>query len=208
MQDVIARGFDDRGMVYAHRAIGGFGPHGGDPHYAPRAGEDRVLQLGDPILIDLFARKAEPGAPYGDVTWMGHYGEPSDAVTKAWVAVRDAREVGVTMLEKAVEERRPVRGWEVDRAVRAHLAGAGYGDVIIHRTGHSLGSEHTHGDAVHFDDFETHDTRLVRPGIGLTIEPGVYFPEFGVRSELDVYIGEGGPEVTTGRQVDLRIIAP
>ncbi len=206
VQAHVADAFDARGFTYAHRAIVAFGPHGGDPHYVPRAGEDRALAPGDPVLIDLFARRPEVGAPYADVTWMGVYGAPDPAFAAAWEAVRDAREVGVATLEAAFAAGRAIQGWEVDRAVRTHLADAGYAEAFVHRTGHSLGSEHTHGDAVHFDDFETFDTREVRPDLGLTIEPGVYLPAFGVRSELDVLITDAGVEVTTGRQADLRVV--
>lgn len=203
VQDVIARGFDARGLVYDHRAIVGFGPNAGDPHYAPRRGTDRLLTPGDPVLIDLFARLDAPGAPYGDVTWMGVYGEPEPAFLRAFEAVVAARETGVRTIRDAWREGRTLQGREVDRAVRDQLDAAGYGEAFVHRTGHSLGSRHTHGEAVHLDDFETRDTRTLRTGIGLTVEPGVYLAGFGVRSELDLVLGEDGPEVTTGEQREL-----
>jgi Xaa-Pro aminopeptidase len=203
VQDVIAQGFDARGMVYDHRAIVGFGPNAGDPHYAPRRGEDRALTPGDPVLIDLFARKDADGAPYGDVTWMGVYGEPDPAFLAAFEAVTAARELGVRAIRDAWRAGRRPQGREIDRAVRDHLEAAGYGEAFLHRTGHSLGWRHTHGEAVHLDDFETCDTRTLRPGIGLTVEPGVYLNAFGVRSELDLILLEDGPEVTTGEQREL-----
>ena len=203
VQDRIAEGFEQRGLTYAHRAIVGFGPHGGDPHYAPRRGEDRALQPNDPILIDLFARLPQEGAPYADVTWMGVYGAPEPAFARAFERVVAARRAAVAFLRQAASERRAVEGREVDRVVRDLLADAGYEDAFVHRTGHSLGSRHTHGEAVHFDDFETRDGRLLRPGIGMTIEPGVYLPEFGVRSELNLVMHEDGPEITTGEQSEL-----
>lgn len=203
VQGFIADGFDRRGMVYDHRAIVGFGPNGGDPHYVPRAGADRALEPGDPILIDLFARGASDGAPYADVTWMGIYGDPDPAFERAFEAVRDARNVGVQVVREAWEDGRELQGFEVDRAVRDALTSAGYGDAFVHRTGHSLGWRHTHGEAVHLDDFETRDVRTLRPGIGVTIEPGVYLPAFGVRSELDLFMSEDGPLVTTGEQEEL-----
>jgi len=203
VQDVVAAGFDRRGLVYDHRAIIGFGPNAGDPHYAPRTGSDRALTPGDAILIDLFARKPDEGAPYGDVTWMGVYGEPDPAFVRAFETVVAAREIGVDAIRSAWAEGRRPQGREIDRAVRDHLEAAGYGGAFVHRTGHSLGWRHTHGEAVHLDDFETRDVRTLRPGIGLTVEPGVYLPEFGVRSELDLVLGEDGPEVTTGEQREL-----
>ena len=203
VQAVIARGFERRGLVSDHGAIVGFGPHGGDPHYVPRPGQDRALAPGDPILIDLFARYPEDGAPYADVTWMGVHGEPDPAFVRAFEAVVAARDVAVDLVREAWRSGRTLQGREVDRAVRDHLTAAGYGDAFVHRTGHSLGWRHTHGDAVHLDDFETRDVRELRVGVGVTVEPGVYLPAFGVRSELDLYLSEDGPEVTTGEQREL-----
>jgi Xaa-Pro aminopeptidase len=208
VQAVIADGFERRGLVSDHGAIVGFGPHGGDPHYLPRPGEDRALTPGDPILIDLFARSPEDGAPYADVTWMGVYGEADPAFARAFEAVVAARDRAVELVREAWRAGRTLQGREVDRAVRDQLTDAGYGDAFLHRTGHSLGWRHTHGDAVHLDDFETRDVRELRAGVGVTIEPGVYLPAFGVRSELDLVLTEDGPEVTTGEQRELVRIAP
>ncbi|MDZ7799871.1 MAG: M24 family metallopeptidase [Trueperaceae bacterium] len=202
IQGVVAAGFDARGLVYDHKAIVGFGPNAGNPHYLPVAGQDRALTPGDAILVDLFARLPAEGAPYADVTWMGTYGPASDAFEHAFRAVAEARDVGVRTLREAHAAGRRLQGREVDRAVRDHLSASGYADAFVHRTGHSLGSRHTHGDAAHFDDFETRDTRTVRPGMGFTIEPGVYLPDFGVRSELDVLLRDDGLEVTTGVQAE------
>ena len=207
VQRIITESFDGAGLVYDHPPIIGFGPHSGDPHYAPREGRDRALTPGDPILIDLFARRDLPGAPYADVTWMGVYGEPSEAFEEVFEVVTGAREVGLRAIRDAWDEGRRPEGREIDRAVRDHVTAAGHGDAFVHRTGHSLGSRHTHGDAVHLDDFETRDTRTLLPGIGVTIEPGVYLPAFGVRSEMDVLITEDGPEVTTGEQTELVRVA-
>src|SRR5690606_34595447 len=102
---------------------------------------------------------------------------------------------------------RQVQGWEVDREAREYLEDRGWGKQFTHRLGHSLGRE-VHGEAVNLDSFETMDTRRIIPGIGFTIEPGIYLPgEFGVRSEIDVYMGEEGPEVTTAVQRDIVLIA-
>lgn len=206
VQQSIARSFDERGLVYDHRAIVGFGPNAGDPHYQPRPGADRALVPGDVILVDLFARVPEEGAPYGDVTWMGVYGAPSAAIVHAFEAVTVARELGVQAIRDAWTDGRRPHGREIDRVVRDYLDSAGYGAAFVHRTGHSLGWRNTHGEAVHLDDFETRDVRTLRPGIGLTVEPGVYLPEFGVRSELNLILGEDGPEVTTGEQRELERI--
>lgn len=203
VQAGIAEAFAARGMVAEHGAVVGFGPHSGDPHYAPRPGADRDLRPGDPILIDLFARLDRAGAPYADVTWMGVYGTPEEHFLQVFDLVTGAREAAVQALREAYAEGRRPEGREIDRLVRDHITEAGYGEAFVHRTGHSLGSARVHGDAAHLDDFETRDTRRLVPGLGLTVEPGVYLPAFGVRSELDLVLHEDGPEVTTGEQRDL-----
>jgi Xaa-Pro aminopeptidase len=203
VQAWIAARFAERGLVTGHDAIVGFGPNAGDPHYAPRAGHDRVLVEGEVVLIDLWAKEDRPDAPFADVTWMGVRGEPSAEVVRAWTAVRDGRDLAVRVIAERYAAGDPPAGWEVDRAVRDHLIAAGYGDAFVHRTGHSLGTRTTHGDAAHLDDFETRDVRRLSPGFGVTVEPGVYLPEFGVRSELDVVLEVNGPRVTTGVQMEL-----
>jgi len=203
IQRWIAARFAERGLVTGHDAIVGFGPDAGDPHYAPRAGDDRALADGDVVLIDLWAKEDRPDAPYADVTWMGVRGEPSAEVARAWAAVRDGRDLAVRLIAERAAAGDPPAGWEVDRAVRDHLAAAGYGDAFVHRTGHSLGCGPIHGEAAHLDDFETRDVRRLTPGFGVTVEPGVYLPSYGIRSELNVLLEPRGARVTTGVQVEL-----
>lgn len=203
VQRWIAARFAERGLVTGHDATVGFGPNAGDPHYSPRAQDDRALGLGEVVLIDLWAKEERADAPYADVTWMGVRGEPAAEVARAWVAVRDARDLGVRTIADAYAAGRPPAGWEVDRAVRDFLTAQGYGDAFVHRTGHSLGWGPIHGEAAHLDDFETRDVRRLTPGFGVTVEPGVYLPAFGVRSELNVLLESGGPRVTTGQQREL-----
>lgn len=196
--------FDAAGLEAEHAPNVSFGAHAGDPHYHPIVGvRDAVLRPGDVVLIDLFAKVAKPGAPYADVTWMGVAGEPTQELTSAFEAVRDARDAAFRAIAEAYAEGRWPEGAEADRAARAVLVAAGHGAAFTHRTGHSLGTRSTHGGAAHLDDFETTDRRLLRPGLGVTIEPGVYYPHFGVRSEIDVYLGEDGPFATTDLQAEL-----
>ncbi|MFO8150880.1 MAG: Xaa-Pro peptidase family protein [Trueperaceae bacterium] len=203
VQSWIAARFAERGLVTGHDAIVGFGPSAGDPHYAPRAGDDRALRDGDVVLIDLWAKEDRADAPFADVTWMGVRGSPSPEIARAWAAVRDGRDLAVRLIAERAAAGDPPAGWEVDRAVRDHLTAAGYGDAFVHRTGHSLGCGPIHGEAAHLDDFETRDVRRLTPGFGVTVEPGVYLPAFGIRSELDVLLEAGGPRVTTGVQAEL-----
>ena len=125
-----------------------------------------------------------------------------DDVGRAFAAIRDAREAAVRLVEDAAREGREVRGYEVDRAARAVIEQAGYGAFVLHRTGHSLG-ETVHGIGAHLVDYETHDERRLLPGTGFTIEPGVYFDRFGVRTEINMVWGPSGPEVTGPRQQDI-----
>ena len=196
--------FDAAGLEAEHAPNVSFGAHAGDPHYHPIAGvRDAVLRSGDVVLIDLFAKVAKPGAPYADVTWMGVAGEPSQELVGAFEAVRDARDAAFRAIAEAYADGRWPEGAEADRAARAVLVAAGHGPAFTHRTGHSLGTRSTHGLAAHLDDFETADHRRLRPGLGVTIEPGVYYPHYGVRSEIDVYVGEDGPFATTDLQAEL-----
>lgn len=207
VQAVIARFFDERGLVYDHAPNVSFGAHAGDPHYLPRAGQDAVLRSGEAVLVDLWARLPEEGAPYADVTWMGACGAPSPELVRAFGAVIEARDAAFRAIAEAYAGGRRPEGREIDRVARDLLAERGYGnEAFFHRTGHSLGSRHTHGDAAHLDDFETCERRLLLPGMGVTIEPGVYFPDFGVRSEIDVLLEEDGPRATTDLQAELEAL--
>ncbi|MFN2323326.1 MAG: M24 family metallopeptidase [Trueperaceae bacterium] len=203
VQAWIAARFAERGLVTGHDAIIGFGPNAGDPHYAPVAGSDRALVEGEVVLVDLWAKEDHPDAPFADVTWMGTCGEPTAEVERAWAAVKGGRDLAVRVIAERYAAGDPPAGWEVDRAVRDHMSAAGYGDAFVHRTGHSLGMALTHGEAAHLDDFETKDVRRLTPGFGITVEPGVYVPAFGVRSEIDVMLEADGPRVTTGLQTEL-----
>lgn len=206
VQKVMRDYFDKHKLLYDHPAIVGFAGNAGNPHYQPQAGSDKALQAGDVILIDVWSKVNEPNAPYADITWMGCYGEPSAELTKVWETVRDGRDIALQVMQEACKAGRIPRGAEVDRAVRAHISAQGYGEFFTHRTGHSIGTVYTHGDAVHLDDFETHDSRELRPGIAVTVEPGVYLQHLGVRSEINVYMEKTGPRLTTEAQKDLIVI--
>jgi Xaa-Pro aminopeptidase len=206
VQRAITDYFDSQGLTYDHPPIVGFGPHSGDPHYSPQEGSDRVLEPGDAILLDIFAKLAADDAPYADITWMGSYGEPSAHLQEVFAIVRDARDLAVETIQLAYRSGRHPQGNEVDRATRDFITTKGYADAFVHRTGHSLGTRGTHGDAVHLDDFETCDTRTLSPGIAVTVEPGIYLEQFGARSEINVVLEPDGPRVTTGLQTELVIV--
>ncbi len=207
VQRVILDVFEQAGCVYDHAPNVSFGAHAGDPHHSPTpGGSDAELRQGEVVLIDLWCRLPEDGAPYADVTWMGHAGPPGERVTAAFAAVKEARDAAFRCVTDAYAAGRWPTGAEADRAARRVLEAAGYGEAFKHRTGHSLGSASAHGSAAHLDSYETRDERLLRPGLGFTIEPGVYFEDFGVRCEMNVYVDEDGPRATTDMQGDLEVL--
>ena len=144
----------------------------------------------------MWAREASPDAIFADITWVGYAGSQVPALhQEVFDVVTVARDAALGFLSNAFAREEAIEGWEVDWVARKYISDRGYGEYFTHRLGHSLGLE-VHGDAVNLDGWETHDTRLLIPRIGVTIEPGVYLPEFGMRSEIDVYISEDGPQVT------------
>jgi len=204
LQQYMGQFIETQGLDPDHPPIVGFGPGAGDPHYAPSANRSKTLEPGDAILMDLWC-KVPGDHPFADITWMAFYGSPGEAFLRAYHAVIAARDAGMALLRDRYPQR-PVRGYEVDQAVRQVLIDAGFEAHLKHRTGHSLGIQAIHGEAAHFDAFETWDERLVLPGLGFTIEPGVYFPQFGVRSEINVYTHPKEVEITTALQRQLEVI--
>jgi Xaa-Pro aminopeptidase len=148
------------------------------------------------ILLDLWAGRSHTTV-FADQTWIGFAGSrPPERVERVWRIVRQARGAAIETVRRAAAEQRPIAGFEADRAARAVVEAAGFGDAFVHRTGHSIDRD-LHGSGPHLDDYETHDDRLLIPGLGFSVEPGIYLPgEFGIRSEVNVYWGEQGPEVT------------
>ena len=179
----------------------------GNPHYHPSRDQTRAVNPGEILLIDLWGKRPDPGAVFADITWVAFTGAAvPDEYARAFAAARDGRDAAVALVESAVAEGRALRGFEVDRACRDVVARAGYGDQFIHRTGHSLG-ETVHGNGVHLDDYETHDDRRLIPGTGFTIEPGVYTPAFGVRTEINMYVGDREARVSGPMQQEIVTLA-
>ena len=172
----------------------------GNPHYMPQADTSRAIGSNELVLLDLWGKLQQPGAVYADITWVCHTGAVvPDEQARAFAAIAEARDAALAVAETAARQRRDLRGWQVDHAARAVLIEAGYADQVLHRTGHSLGQD-VHGNGVHMDDYETHDDRRLLPGTGFTIEPGVYFPHFGVRTEINVFYGDGEARASGTRQ--------
>ena len=178
-------------------------PNAGNPHYLPTATDHRPIQREELVLLDLWAKVDKPGAVYADITWVGYTGRrPPEAQMRAFDTVCAARDAALSLVQRTISAGHELRGWQVDRAASAVLRSAGYGDQILHRTGHSLGQE-VHGNGVNMDDYETHDERRLLPGTGFTIEPGVYFKDFGVRSEINVIVQARDAVVTGPRQTEI-----
>ncbi|MEZ4456052.1 MAG: M24 family metallopeptidase [Gemmatimonadales bacterium] len=179
-----------------HLPIVGFGPNAANPHYSPVAGSDRTLQRDEVVLVDLFAGRSLETV-FADQTWMGFSGKaPPEEVEQVWTIVRDARDASLAAVWQAARDKRPLRGFEIDRAARSVIDAAGYGDSFVHRTGHSIDRD-LHGSGPHCDDYETHDDRLLMPGVGFSVEPGIYLTgRFGVRSEVNVFWSPEGPVLT------------
>lgn len=203
VQQRMVEWFAEEGLVSDSAPVVAIGANAGNPHYLPTAERSRPIVADEVLLLDLWGKRTEPGAVFADITWVAATSRtvPTEPA-RAFRAVADARDTAVAFVEEAVRAGRDVRGWEVDQAARAVLKRAGYADHILHRTGHSLG-ESVHGNGVHLDDYETHDDRRVLPGAGFTIEPGLYFDGFGVRTEINVFRGAREAMVTGPRQMEI-----
>lgn len=210
VQRLISERLETGGFEADHDAIVGVNAHSGDPHYAPAAGQSAPIRPGDWVLIDLWARRPGDDNVYADITWVAiaaPVAKPKQQMV--FDIVRRARDLIVDRLHEAWRLGEPVQGWQLDRLARDHIAAAGYGDRFLHRTGHSLSpGPAVHGLGANLDDVESRDTRVLLPGTGFTIEPGIYLDDFGVRLEIDVYVDpDTGPTVTTPLQEDILLLA-
>lgn len=184
------------GLATEDPPIVAFGVHTADPHYVPRDGADAVLAAGDVVLLDLWARRSATTV-WADQTWMAFAGgAPPAEVARVWAVVREARDAVIERLRTAAAGSERVSGADLDRVARRVIRRQGYEEAFVHRTGHSIEVD-LHGSGPHLDDFETHDVRELLPGVGFSVEPGVYLAgRFGMRSEINVLLTERGPEVT------------
>lgn len=177
--------------------------HASDPHYGPTAESAAPIREGDLLLLDVWGKKKTPGSVYYDVTWMGYLGaKVPEKYAKVFGVVREARDKAVDLIRSSIAAGKPLQGWQVDKAARGVIEKAGYGKYFFHRTGHSIG-EKVHGNGVNMDGLETHDVRHLIPRTCNSVEPGIYLPEFGVRSEVNVYIDEGEARVTGAVQKEI-----
>ena len=229
--EFIRRRFRDEGLESPDGPIVATNAHASDPHFEPAAEGSSVVRPGDWLLIDLWAKPTQTSVSttvkadsttssslgkggleggndsvYADITWVAYVGDTvPDQQQDIFNIVTGARDAALNYLEDTFQQGLAVQGWQADEVARRYIDQCGYGDYFTHRLGHSIGRE-VHSDAVNLDGFETRDTRHIIPGIGFSIEPGIYLPEFGVRSEIDVYMSENGPIVTSPVQREVVLI--
>ncbi|HJZ71970.1 MAG TPA: M24 family metallopeptidase [Vicinamibacterales bacterium] len=196
IQQLMAGWFREEGLVTDSDPNVSVGANAGNPHYLPTSTAHRAITKDAVVLLDLWGKLDRSGAVFADITWMGYTGrDVPDRIARAFDAACAARDAGVRLVQERARAARDVRGWEVDRAASTVLRDAGYAAQILHRTGHSLG-EAVHGNGVNMDDYEAHDDRRLLPGTGFTIEPGVYFEDFGIRTEINMVMGVTDAAVT------------
>ena len=206
VSDAIMAHFASHGMTTYHPPIIGVGPNSGDPHYETGTGDQTQIREGDFVLVDLWAKLDRPRAVYSDLTRTGFVGTSVPVkFTRIFKIVAAARDAAIATVKDAYAAGRPLRGWEVDNACRKVIDDAGFGEYFVHRTGHSIGQE-VHGNGANMDNLETREERLVMRNTCFSVEPGIYLPEFGVRSEIDVFVDATGTVHVTGGELQTEIV--
>jgi Xaa-Pro aminopeptidase len=199
----ILKEFDSAGLTAEEGPDVAVGANASDPHYGPVEGKASPIREGQLLLLDVWAKKKTPGSVYYDVTWTGFLGaKVPEEYAKVFNVVREARDKATDLIRSAIAKGRPLQGWQVDNAARSIIKDAGYGKYFFHRTGHSIG-ESVHGNGVNMDGLETRDTRRLIPHTCTSIEPGIYLREFGIRSEVNVYIDDREARVTGAVQQEI-----
>lgn len=203
LKDWILREFAAAGIGTEEGPDVAVNEHASDPHYAPAPQRPTPIREGDLLLLDVWGKQKSADAVYYDITWVGYLGgKVPEKFAKVFRVVREARDRAVELVLTSVAKGKPLQGWQVDKAARDVVQKAGYGKYFFHRTGHSIGQS-VHGNGVNMDGLETHDVRHLIPGTCNSVEPGIYLPDFGIRSEVDVYIGERGARITGAVQTEI-----
>lgn len=203
VQQFVRRRFEETGMTTDHGPIVAVNGNASDPHYEPSRERTAHIETGDLVLIDLWAKLAKPQAVYYDITWTGFCGDTvPDRIQNIFNIVRDARKRASVFVVQKISAGEQIFGFQVDDAARSYIEKQGYAQYFFHRTGHSIGTD-VHGTGANMDNLESHDERRIIPDTCFSIEPGIYLPEFGVRSEVNVYAGKGFARVTGEEQEEL-----
>ena len=207
VQKFIEAKISDAGYETEPPIIVGVNENSGNPHYAPDEKNHKEIKRGDFVLIDLWAKQKKANGVWADITWTGYMGDSvPEKYIKIFNIVAEARDTAFNLVSSRFKEKKEIRGYEVDDAARNVITKAGYGEYFFHRTGHSITTD-LHGSGAHMDDYETKDERLLLPSTSFSIEPGIYMPEFGVRTEIDVFIKPNGEVIATGGERQKEIIS-
>lgn len=199
-------GFAKAGLFTDHGPIVGVNANASNPHYEPTEKMHQPIRPGDWVLMDMWAKLDQPDAVYYDITWTAFAGDtPPDRIRQVFGIVTAARDAAIKRVTEAKAAGAALHGFEVDDACRGVIQAAGFGDYFTHRTGHSIGTE-VHGNGANMDNFENHDERLVSPWTCFSIEPGIYLPEFGVRSEVNMFVGDSDARVTGQIQREMALL--
>ncbi|HMK30950.1 MAG TPA: M24 family metallopeptidase [Terriglobales bacterium] len=196
MQKWFLESFEREDLMTDDGPIVAVNANSGNPHYAPSSGQSAPIRKGDFVLLDVWAKRKSPAAVFYDITWTGYVGSaPSERHRQVFEIVSRARDAGVERVRSAIAAGEAIAGWQVDDAARSVINSAGFGKNFVHRTGHSIGTD-VHANGANMDNLEIHDERQILPSSCFSIEPGIYLPEFGVRSEVNVLVREKSAEVT------------
>jgi len=191
------------GMVTENGTNVSVNENSSDSHYEPTASRSRQIKSGDFLLIDIWSRMNRQGTCWYDITWTGVVGrEPSEREQQVFATVKKARDVAIRTVHDAFAQKKAIAGWQADDAARDVIREAGLAAYFTHRTGHNIGPE-LHGNGAHLDNLETHDERRILPFTCFSVEPGIYLPEFGVRSEINMMTSRDKAEVTGRIQQEL-----
>ena len=204
LQQFILDEFEKAGITTDEGPDVAVNEHASDPHYAPSSERPTEIKEGDLLLLDVWGKKKTAGSVYYDIAWVGYLGAKVPVeYSKVFKVILEARDKAVALIQASIAAGKPLQGWQVDKAARSVIEKAGYGKYFIHRTGHSIGESAVHGNGVNMDGLETHDSRHLIPATCNSVEPGIYLPGFGMRSEVNVYIDKGEARVTGAIQKEI-----
>ncbi len=198
--------FEDNNLITSDGPVVAINENSSDPHYEPNK-KSKTFKHGDWVLIDLWAKKDVPNSIYSDITWVAYIGRKvPDSHQSIFDIVLEARDAALSFLKHKFNQNQTVQGWQVDQIARDVINSYDYSEYFTHRLGHGIG-EDVHSEGVNLDNWETHDTRIIMQGSGFSIEPGIYIPNrFGMRSEIDVFVGPDGPEASSPVQTQVVLI--
>jgi Xaa-Pro aminopeptidase len=203
VQQFIRDRFAESGLTTNHGPIVAVNSNASNPHYEPTRERTAAIGADQNVLIDMWAKLDEPGSVYYDITWTAYTGElVPEKVARVFEIVKSARKQASDFVIHAKQQSRSIAGYEVDDVARTYIRSEGFEEFFFHRTGHSIGCD-IHGTGANMDNLESHDTRPVIANTCFSIEPGIYLPEFGIRSEVNVYVGGDYARVTGEEQQEL-----